>query len=268
MYPAITARPRARLAAVLQEAKDLVAIDHAVAALGVNRTQAAKLLARWQQQGWLKRVGRGLYAPVPLDAMSTEQVLTDPWVLVPARFDPSYIGGWTAAEHWNMTEQLFRSVLVFTARPIRTREVVIQGVPFILRHIQKTAIFGTRMLWRGRTRVAISDKHRTIVDLLADPATGGGLRHVESCLQNYLADPESDPHTLIRYAETLGNGSVFKRLGFLASLWTGNDQLVEACRQRLTQGNAKLDPAQSCRRLIKAWRLWVPKTWVKSTNYD
>jgi predicted transcriptional regulator of viral defense system len=239
-----------------------------VSALGVNRTQAAKLLARWQQQGWLKRVGRGLYAPIPLDAMGSEQVLTDPWILVPARFDPSYIGGWTAAEHWHMTEQLFRSVFVFTARPIRSREVVIQGVPFTLRHIKRDAIFGTRTLWRGRTRVAISDKHRTIVDLLADPAAGGGLRHVESCLQYYLADPESDPQILIRYAETLGNGAVFKRLGFLASQWPGNDLLAEACRQRLTQGNARLDPAHPCRRLIKAWRLWVPKTWAKSADHD
>jgi predicted transcriptional regulator of viral defense system len=268
IYPETKPRPRARLAAVLQAAKDLVTIDHAVTALGVNRTQAAKLLARWQQQGWLKRVGRGVYAPIPLDAMSTEQVLTDPWVLVPARFDPAYIGGWTAAEHWNMTEQLFRSVFVFTARPIRSREVVIQGVPFTLRHIKKAAIFGTRTLWRGRTRVAISDKHRTIVDVLADPATGGGLRHVTDCLQHYLADPESDPQTLIRYAETLGNGAVFKRLGFLASQWPGHDLLVEACRQRLTQGNARLDPAQPCRRLIKAWRLWVPKTWAKSADHD
>jgi predicted transcriptional regulator of viral defense system len=87
LYPETSIRPRVRLAAVLQTAKDLVSIDDAVAALGVNRTQAAKLLARWQRQGWLKRVGRGLYAPIPLDAMSTEQVLTDPWVLVPARFE-------------------------------------------------------------------------------------------------------------------------------------------------------------------------------------
>ena len=191
------ARPRARLATVLQAAKDLVTIDAAVAALGVDRLQAAKTLARWQQQGWLKRVGRGLYAPIPLDAISTEQVLSDPWILVPARFDPAYIGGWTAAEHWNMTEQLFRSIFVFTARPLRARELVIQGVPFTLKRIQKTAIFGTRTLWRSHTRVAISDKHRTMVDLLANPATGGGLRHVESCLKHYLADRESDRHILL-----------------------------------------------------------------------
>jgi predicted transcriptional regulator of viral defense system len=231
----------------------------------MDRPQAAKTLARWQQQGWLTRVGRGLYAPIPLDAITMEQVLTDPWILVPARFAPSYIGGWTAAEHWHMTEQLFRSIFVFTARPIRARELVIQGVSFTLRGIKQTAIFGTRTLWRGHTRVAISDQHRTIVDSLANPATGGGIRHVESCLKHYLADRESDRQILIRYAETLGNGAVFKRLGFLVSWWCDHDPLVEACRLRLTQGNARLDPAQPCRRLTKTWRLWVPKSWVKGT---
>jgi predicted transcriptional regulator of viral defense system len=106
---------RARLSAVLQIAKDLVTIEDAVKALGVERHAASKVLARWQQQGWLKRVGPGIYAPIPLDASTTEQVLKDPWVLVPALFAPGYIGGWTAAEHWDLTEQLFRSVFVFTA---------------------------------------------------------------------------------------------------------------------------------------------------------
>ena len=45
IYP-MTTRPRARLATVLQAAKDLVTIDDAVAALGMDRLQAAKTLAR------------------------------------------------------------------------------------------------------------------------------------------------------------------------------------------------------------------------------
>ena len=73
--------------------------------------------------------------------------------------------------------------------------------------------------------------------------------------------PEADADTLIRYAEKLGNGAVFKRLGFLVSRTPGNESLAEACRQRLTEGNAKLDPALPCRRLVKAWRLWIPKNW-------
>jgi len=259
---------RARLSAVLQTAKDLVTIEDATKALGVDRHAASKVLARWQKQGWLKRVGRGIYAPVPLDALTTEQVLKDPWVLVPALFAPGYIGGWTAAEHWDLTEQLFRSIFVFTARPFRSKEQTVQGVSFTLRRIPEDALFGIKTLWRGSARVPISDKHRTIVDLLADPATGGGIRHVERCLANYLRDKEASADTLISYAEKLGNGAVFKRLGFLVSQAPGNEALAESCRQRLTQGNAKLDPALPSRRLVKAWRLWIPKTWEPGAERD
>jgi predicted transcriptional regulator of viral defense system len=263
-----SSRARARLSAVLQTAKDLVTIEDAAKALAVNRSSAAKTLARWQQQGWLKRVGPGVYAPVPLDALTTEQVLKDPWVLVPALFAPAYIGGWTAAEHWNLTEQLFRGIFVFTARSFRIKEQTVQGISFTLKRIPEDAIFGTKNIWRGQARIPIADKHRTIIDLLADPATGGGIRHVARCLQNYLKDPEADADTLVRYADKLGNGAVFKRLGFLVSEKPGNESLSNACRQRLTQGNAKLDPAVPSRRLIKTWRLWIPKTWKAETEHD
>jgi predicted transcriptional regulator of viral defense system len=263
-----SSQARARLSAVLQTAKDLVSIEDAMKALEVDRRAATKVLARWQHQGWLKRVGPGIYVPVPLDALTTEQVLRDPWVLVPALFAPGYIGGWTAAEHWDLTEQLFRSIFVFTARAFRSKEQTVQGVSFTLRGIPEDALFGIKTLWRGQARVPIADKHRTIVDLLADPATGGGIRHVKLCLHNYLRDPEANTDTLIRYAEKLGKGAVFKRLGFLASQISGNEALAESCRQRLTQGNAKLDPAVPSRRLVKAWRLWIPKNWKVEGGRD
>src|SRR5215469_4375326 len=98
---------RARLATVLRGAHEVVTIDIASQALGIERRPAAKLLSRWKQQGWLRRIGHGLYVPVPLDLANSEQVLTDPWVLAPSLFNPGYIGGWTAAHHWELTEQLF-----------------------------------------------------------------------------------------------------------------------------------------------------------------
>lgn len=260
----ITSQARARLAAVLRRSGDLIGIEQAVAALGIDRVAAAKALSRWQKQGWLKRVGPGLYAPIPLDAMSTQQVLSDPWVLAPALFSPCYVGGWTAAEHWDFTEQLFRSVFVFTARPIRTREQTVQGVPFTLRSMKENTIFGTRTLWRDHSRIPISDKHRTILDLLSDPSTGGGIRHVHDCLGAYLKDRDADADTLLDYADRLGNGAVFKRLGFLLSRIGGNEQLIEACRERLTQGNAKLDPALPCPRLVTAWRILIPRAWAQN----
>jgi len=268
VHSRFSSQARARLSAVLQAANDLVTIENVITALGSDRSASAKLLSRWQRQGWLKRVGRGIYAAIPLDALTTDQVLKDPWILVPALFAPGYVGGWTAAEHWDFTEQLFRTILVFTAKPFRKKDQTVQGVSFSLNRMPEDALFGTKTLWRGHARVLVSDKHRTILDMLADPAAGGGIRHVDQCLRHYLRDPEASADTLVAYGDRRANGAIFKRLGFLASQQPGNDTLVQACRERLTQGNAKLDPALPCKRLVKAWRLWIPKNWAREAPRD
>jgi hypothetical protein len=87
-------------------------VADACKALGIDRVAAAKLLARWHGPGWITRVRRGLYAPVPLSSLPTDQVIEDPWVIVPQLFSTAYIGGATAAHHWDLTERLFRSVFV------------------------------------------------------------------------------------------------------------------------------------------------------------
>jgi predicted transcriptional regulator of viral defense system len=259
---------RARLAAVLSRAGNIVSVQDAMAALDTDRKTAAKLLARWHSQRWLQRVGHGLYTVIPIDARATEQVLEDPWVLVPALFGQAYVGGWSAAEHWDLTEQLFRDTLVFTTKSIRARKHDVHGITFMLRHIRREAFFGTRTIWRGQTKVQISDIHRTMVDMLADPAMGGGIRHVADCFQEYLRHKNADPHILIEYAERLGNGAVFKRMGFLAETMPDQKALVEASRARLTQGNAKLDPAVKSPRLVRAWRLWIPETWSRKSQAE
>jgi len=264
----LPARGRNRLSAVLRKAGHLISVDDATTALGVDRAAAAKMLARWQEQGWLARVRRGLYAPVPLTAMPADQVIEDHWTLVPALFDPAYIGGASAAHYWDLTEQLFRSVFVYTARPVRRSRQTIQGVPFVVRHIAAEKMFGTRVLWRGRVKLQVSDLHRTVVDLLDNPAMGGGIRHVADCLRTYLKRADAVPETLVTYADRVGNGAVFKRLGFLAERAGGPEKLIAACAERLTQGNIKLDPALPSPRLVRRWRLWVPDRWKAAPADD
>jgi predicted transcriptional regulator of viral defense system len=249
---------RARLVAVLRATKEVVSIDVAAQTLDLDRTAAAKLLSRWRQQGWLRRIGRGLYIPVPLDLAGSEQIVGDPWVLVPTLFGQCYIGGWTAAHHWELTEQLFNETVVFTTRRISAKRVTAQGVVFLLHHAAKKRLFGFKPIWRGTTRVNISDPPRTLVDMMAMPETGGGIDHVADCLAAYLKTMTHDQGLLIRYAEQFGNGAIFKRLGFLAETRLDNPELAAACRARLTQGYTRLDPALPCKHLVTAWRLWVP----------
>jgi predicted transcriptional regulator of viral defense system len=257
---------RARLATVLRATKEVVSVDVTSQTLGMDRRAAAKLLSRWKEQGWLRRIGHGLYVSVPLDLAGSEQVVADPWVLVPALFGECYIGGWAAAHHWELTEQLFHETLIFTTRRVIKKRVIAQGVAFRLYGTTTKHLFGLKTLWRGTTKVSISDPARTLVDMIAAPEVGGGIDHVADCLSTYLGSKAADRDLLIRYAEQFDNGVIFKRLGFLAGTRLRDQKLAEECRSRLTHGYARLDPSLSSRKLVTAWRLWVPAAWKPAAS--
>ncbi len=46
--------------------------------------------------------------------------------------------------------------------------------------------------------------------------------------------------------------------GYLAETRLHDDKLAAACRSRLTQGYARLDPALPSKKLVTSWRLWLP----------
>ena len=252
---------RERLANVLRDAGELVTIDDAASSLGVSRQEAAKTLWRWSQQGWFRHVRRGLYAPIPPDFPLQAQVLPEPWILVPELFDPGYVGGWSAAEHWDLTEQMFLSVLVCTASGSKPREQRVQGTTFVLKRVKPDLIFGTRPVWCGTVKVQVSDVHRTVVDMLDEPRIGGGIRHVFDCLVAYVQSEQAALPKLIEYGDHLGNGAVFKRMGFLLARLGVDEGILDACRSRLTAGNAQLDLSTPSRRLVRRWQLWIPSSW-------
>lgn len=254
---------RAKLASVIRSAGDVVCIDDAATAMNLSRTEAAKALSRWAKQGWLRRVGKGTYVPVSLDMLTAAHVVDDAWILVPALFAPAYIAGRTAAEYWGLTEQIFRDILIFTAQTVRKKTVETGGTFFSLKHISEKMIFGTKTVWRGTSKVFVSDPHRTIIDMLDDPTIGGGIRHVADCFANYVQRPDFTPAKLIAYGDRRGNGAVFKRLGFLAEHHPDAAILANLCKDRLTKGHAKLDPTLTSPRLVTRWRLRIPDNWRK-----
>lgn len=255
---------RQRLAQLIAGTSDVIQVNDVVRVFDLDRATAAKTLARWVSQGWLRRVKRGVYVPATLDSLGSEHVLDDPWVLVPSLFAPAYVGGRTAAEHWDLTEQIFNDIVVLTAQAVRHKSHRRHGATFTVKHVHERKMFGYKPVWRGRTKVMMSDLQRTVVDILDDPAIGGGIRHVADCLAEYFKRNDRNDTLLIAYGEKLGNGAVFKRLGFLAEQF-GEDRLAQACRARLTKGTIKIDPALDCTTLVTRWRVWIPDYWKQET---
>ncbi len=227
--------------------------------LGLDRARASALLRYLARRGWLARVRRGLYVPVPLEAQRPGEWQGDPWVVADRIFAPCYVGGWSAAEHWGLTDQLFRELVVVSARRVRDRRVEIQGTPMRVKVVAASKLFGTTPVWRGQLRVAVSDPSRTIADMLDDPALGGGIRHIAEMLEEYFVGELRADEQLLAYADRLGNRTVFKRLGYLLeTLEIDAPELVAACLMRRSAGITDLDPAVDAPAAITTrWNLRV-----------
>jgi len=254
---------RSQLALLLRKSQGTISTRDAAKILNLSPVDAAKTMARLAAKGWISRVKRGLYVSVPVESSTTEPALQDPWIIAQKLFSPCYIGGWSAAEHWQLTEQVFQRVIVVTTRKIRNREVAMRGVSFLIKTIPPGALFGTRPVWRGSLRMDVSDPSRTIIDLLDDPRLGGGIQHVSDILAEYFKSDERNTKLLVDYGDRLGNRTVFKRLGFLISrIVPGEKELLGACKERLSKGNSPLDPSLPKEKIVRAWRLWVPSYWI------
>ncbi len=99
--------------------------------------------------------------------------LEDPWLVGVRLYSPCYIGGWSAAEYMDLTEQFFSTIMIMTTRKPRDRNPVIKGQPFLIRTVPENSLFGLIPVWQGRVKVMISDPARTLLDMLVDPKLGG-----------------------------------------------------------------------------------------------
>ena len=233
--------------------------DAAASLWGLAREAAGRRLRMLAERGWLSRARHGLYWPVPLDAGDPAGWTDDPWLLAVRLYATGYIGGWSACEHWGLTDQVFRDLLVFTPDRSAPRRVLSGVTQIRAKVVRADKIFGTRTAWRRSTPVQVSDPTRTIVDLLDDPATGGGIRHVAEVLGAYFASEHRDDVLLVTYIERLGNRTVFKRLGYLTeTIATGNAGLVDTCRSHISHGVSLLDPGADARGpVVTRWNLRI-----------
>ncbi len=229
----------------------------------IPRTQ--RFLAYLADRGWLVRIRRGLYAPVALETAEPSLWREDPWVIASRLFGPSYyIGGWTACEHWGLTEQIFRETVVVTTRRVRRKAVEVQSFLFRVKRATAQKMFAIRPVWRGQTRVNVSDPSHTVADILAEPSLGGGIRHVADVLHTYLGSEHRNDVLLAEDIQRIGNGASFKRLGYLLEVTdTRAPVLIKASKTGVSSGISLLDPSLPARGpILTRWNLRVNATIV------
>lgn len=87
-------------------------------------------------------------------------------------------------------------------------------MPYRFITLKQDCIFGITEEWAEGLAIRVTDRERTVLDMLDRPDLSGGIAEVSEALKN--AWREIDPATLIQYIERFGSGTVPKRLGYLA----------------------------------------------------
>lgn len=254
-------KERSQLSSVLKNNNGVITPHTAAQALNLKQNLAAQLLARWNKKGWLSRVKRGVYVPVSLQSDTSNVMVDEPWILAKSLFSPCYIGGWSAGEHWDLTEQIYSSTMVFTSKKTTARELNLQGARFTVKTIKSERIFGLKTIWIQNQKIQISDPSRTIVDAFNDPATVGGIRMAVDMLDRYLRSEHKSLELVFEYAVKMKNAAIFKRMGYIFSQHFPNEQnFIQMARKNIKSGYSQLDPSTPGKTLITQWGLWIPNT--------
>jgi predicted transcriptional regulator of viral defense system len=224
-----------------------------------SRKKGSQTLSRMAKKGWLQKLSSGVYRILPVFA-SGEAPIEDPWSIAMDLFKPAFISGWTAAEHWDLTEQVFNTVSLITSIPRNPSLRKIGGVEFRIKALPARRIFGHVPIWTGSRKIEMADPHRVVVDILDDPSFGGGGRHTLDIIKEYVRSGKCDGDILKDYAKRYEKGTVFKRMGFLLESFNApvSEEWLEDCKTNISRGVSDLDPGSPhVGRISTRWNLRI-----------
>jgi predicted transcriptional regulator of viral defense system len=254
------------LATMAGGAKDIFALEDAEGFWG--RGQATlNVLSRLESKGWLERLERGKYMLVPLEAGVDREWSEDPLAIGSFIAPTGAAAYWTAVRHWGWTTQLPRTQFFITAKRRAQSHKSILGVPYRFIALRQERIFGIAEEWAGSLPVRVTDRERTLLDILDRPDLAGGIAEVSEALTRGWS--EIDPALLTDYVVRFGSGTVPKRLGYLAERlelegvgdWTSRWQsLMGAGVTRLERGGSKTG------RILTRWRLQINEGSNRATS--
>lgn len=239
---------------IIVNAKDVIEIRNC------SRETANQILNRLTLKGWLQRIKRGVYSIVPISSLSVTPMVEESWSLVTKVFEPAYISGWSAAEHWDLTEQIFNNVSLVTQKLQRKSIQKVGGIKCRVWVKKPDHFFGLQAIWFRSNKVEIADPSRLLIDILDKPDFGGGGRHTLDVVQEYWKSEKSNAEQLLEYAIRYKKGTVMKRLGFLAEQFGApvSEKWLDQCRRLQSAGISSLDPSSPKKGKISSrWNLQI-----------
>lgn len=266
-FSGIGTKSRIKLSKVLEKNSNIITATDVATSLNLSLKEANLLLSRWYQGGWVQRIKRGTYIPVPVEANNLNMTLVEPFVIVHSIYKDGYIGGFSAIKHWDFSEQIIETTYYFTSKQLKDHMPTYGNFIFKIKTVKPEKIFGLKSIWYGSQKISISDPSKTIVDILNDPKLVGGMTIVFDIFQEYVESEHCNLPQLLTYAEKMNNKTIFKRLGYMIETkFKTIPAGLENLEKKISMGYSNFDPLLRCDWIIEKWKLRVPESWKR--EYD
>lgn len=182
-----------------------------------NKALLGQIIFRLKKKGILTAIKRGVYFYSPLESGPAGSNINE--FLIPPVFFPKgnyYIGYSTMYNCYGFTDQLFQ--IMYILNTSLQRDKTIGNMQFKMVKTSPKRMYGLEKIRIKDTEVIVSDKERTLVDLIYAPQPVGGLKRAFEIFKEQVRGNKVDKAKLIRYALKFPNVTARKRIGFALEL--------------------------------------------------
>ena len=179
-----------------------------------NQALRKQVIFRLKKKGILTAIKRGVYFYSPLEAGPAGSNINE--FLIPPVFFPKgnyYVGYSTMYNYYGFTDQLFQ--IIYIINTSLQKDKAIGSMRFKMVRISPKRMYGLEKIKIKDTEVIVSDRERTLIDLIYFPEPVGGLKKAFEIFKEQAKGNKVDTSKLIRYALKFPDTSTVKRIGFI-----------------------------------------------------
>lgn len=222
-------------------------------AQNLSESNLRYLLSTLADSGWIEILKRGTYAvKSPLYSGNIP-----PFAIANALVQPIAISHWSALAYHGFTTQNPSMIQASTPNKVITPEMrqgnayrprgratwSAFGLEFDFINVKKERFWGFQKQWvNSWTQVNITDRERSILDLITRPELFGGIRAASEIIESTLN--KIDISQLVAYTLRYDVGTVIKRLGWLLERMAVSEDVLLPLHEYPVSGSIMLDPNQ------------------------
>lgn len=214
-----------------------------------NKRSAKTLLLRYQRQGYITKVRRGLYC---VNNIATKLPEVNKFQIASALTSTSYVAYHTALEYHGLAHQIYYDVAVGSEQAFNSFEFdgnfySCHNIPI---HIGIDEPIADR-------HVRITNVERTIIDCIDRIDLCGGWEELVNCLQSVQYLREEQLKAILHAYNKI---ALYKKVGFLCEQLQLpiSQEFIKTCRQYAKDSVTYLTSEGSSDTFYAAWRLYAP----------